>query len=208
MFDINYNQSSFFISIEKRIVSSKFLMIPFGINIKAIYLINYLTPMMKVYTFNIINKEFKMLKKYMSIFIFLLIFTNIYLQSLESPKKILIAYEDTKYKKALKDLLISKLENFDIKVIDHKSDGIKDENPKDYSAVIISNSGVNSKVRPWITEWLNLHKDNNSNILLHTTQKFDWEVKVEVDSITSASKKDNLEDLTKDIIVRINKLLK
>jgi hypothetical protein len=127
-----------------------------------------------------------------------------------SANKVLIAKEDTGYKKRLVRELVSRLENegdISITVVDHRKGGLSDVNPSDYNAVFITNSGAQAKVRPDVMVWLEIHSNNDDNVILHTTQITDWDPPVEVDSITSASQNSNIDQMSDDIMQRIRVFL-
>lgn len=123
-----------------------------------------------------------------------------------ATRRVLIAKEDTGYKKRLIKELVSQLEDegdIYITVVDHRKGELDDQNPSDYNAVFITNSGAQAKVRPAVMSWLNNISDNDENVILHTTQITDWDPPVEVDSITSASKNSNINQMSDEIIQRI-----
>jgi hypothetical protein len=106
-----------------------------------------------------------------------------------SKGKILLSWESTKFKDALITELETLLRNdgFEIVKVVHSKDGLAPYNASDFKAVFISNSGVNSKVRPWVVSWIEKNKSSGTYILLHTTQTRDWKVVTSVDAVTSAS---------------------
>ncbi|MDC7223527.1 MAG: hypothetical protein PQJ60_07275 [Spirochaetales bacterium] len=106
----------------------------------------------------------------------------------DGEERILIAYENTSFKKALVESLIENLSGPGryIQVVDHSKKELTGLSAADYDAVFITNSGVTAKVRPWVSEWLSVQ--SGENIIVHTTQRADdWTPQVEVDSVTSAS---------------------
>lgn len=122
-----------------------------------------------------------------------------------AENKVLIAKENTRYKSRLIDTLIEKLDDgtVAITVVDHHRGELDGLDPRDYDAVFITNSGAQAKVRPDVMRWLEANSANDDNVVLHTTQITDWDPPVQVDSITSASKISNIDDVTDDIIRRI-----
>ena len=122
-----------------------------------------------------------------------------------APNKILIATESTPYKRRLIDTLIGKLDDGSthITLVDHKRKELEGLDPRNFSAVFITNSGAQAKVRPWVMDWLKRVSSYDDNILIHTTQITEWDPPVAVDSITSASKNSNIDDLTDDIVRRL-----
>lgn len=111
----------------------------------------------------------------------------------DSQSKVLVAFEKTPYKEALTTELVALLEKSAIEVVvvdDHKAD-LKSHSAETYDAVFISNSGVQSKVRPWVKEWLAANNKQGPKIVLHTTKTKKWTEQVEVDAVSSASDKDN-----------------
>jgi hypothetical protein len=119
--------------------------------------------------------------------------------------KVLIATESTSYKNQLVEVLIKKLNdgNVSITVVDHMNGGLKGVDPTLFNAVFITNSGAQAKVRPEVMNWLRSVKAIDDNVILHTTQTTNWRPPVEVDSITSASQRNNIEKLSDDIVTRI-----
>lgn len=130
--------------------------------------------------------------------------------SSNSSKRVLIAKEDTGYKKRLVRELVSRLENegdISITVVDHGKGELSGVNPSDYSAVFITNSGAQAKVRPDVMVWLERNANNDENVILHTTQITDWDPPVEVDSITSASQNSNINEISDNIVRKIRLFL-
>jgi len=122
-----------------------------------------------------------------------------------ASRKILLASESTRYKNRMIKELIEKLDDGDTYIIevDHQRGGLDGMDPRDYTAVFISNSGAQARVRPAVMQWLNSVRDYDDNVVVHTTQITDWDPPVEVDSITSASKNSNIDDLTDDVVRRL-----
>ncbi|WP_319416308.1 hypothetical protein [Marispirochaeta aestuarii] len=126
----------------------------------------------------------------------------------QAPHTVLIALENTRYKDRLVDTLVKKLDDGSvyITVVDHKRKELEGRDPRDYKAVFITNSGVQAKVRPWVLDWLDSVAAYDDNVLIHTTQITEWDPPVQVDSITSASKNSNIDDVTDDIVRRLRAL--
>ncbi len=127
----------------------------------------------------------------------------------EAPKKrVLLAWEKTDYKQALVDEMQRLLTQQGCEVTKalHSNSGL-DAKAADFDAVFITNSGVHSKVRPWITEWLAANKAQAARILLHTTKTGDWKVIAEVDAVTSASSKGDAKAVAADYVARIGKII-
>ena len=127
----------------------------------------------------------------------------------EAPKKrVLLAWESTDFKQALvveMERLLAQ-QGCEVTKLQHAKRGL-DAKAADYDAVFISNSGVNSEVRPWISEWLAANSAQSGRILLHTTKRGDWAVVAGVDAVTSASSKDDVKALAADYVARIDKIL-
>jgi len=127
----------------------------------------------------------------------------------EAPKKrVLLAWEKTGFKQALVEEMERLLTQQGCEVTKalHSKRGLEAK-AADFDAVFITNSGVHSKVRPWITEWLAANKAQAARILLHTTQTGDWKVIADVDAVTSASSKDDVKAVAADYAARIGKIL-
>ena len=123
--------------------------------------------------------------------------------------RVLLAWEKTRFKSALIEEMERELKarGCDVVKARHTSKGL-DARAADYDAVFITNSGVRSKVRPWIVEWLAANKAEAARILLHTTQTSGWKVDVSVDAVTSASSKSDVKSLAAEYVARIEKILK
>lgn len=124
-------------------------------------------------------------------------------------KKVLLAYETTEFKTDLiKEMTsILKKDSIEVRVIEHSKGALDKENPEDYGAIFISNSGVNSQVRPWINSWISKNEKYSSQIILHTTQTRDWKVDVPVDAVTSASSKKEAKRLAAEYVKMLKKRL-
>ena len=116
-----------------------------------------------------------------------------------SAETVLIATENTSYKRALVKNLVEKLEaeNFETEVIDHQKGELRGVDPTEYKAVYVLNSGAQAKVRPDVLSWLTAVSAKDSNVIVHTTQTTDWDPPVKVDSITSASRKSNIDGINR-----------
>lgn len=127
----------------------------------------------------------------------------------ENKAKVLLAFEKTSFKSDLIDEMKKRLEKsgIEITVKEHSQDGLNAK-AADFNAVFITNSGVRSQVRPWIVKWLTSNKKQKDIILLHTTQTRDWEVKAEVDTVTSASSSGDVKKLAEEYVNRIKKIIK
>lgn len=128
----------------------------------------------------------------------------------QSKGSILLAYEKTKFK----DALIAELETlftrdgFTVVVATHSKKGLDGYKASDFRAVFITNSGVNSKVRPWVSDWIKANRNPNTYILLHTTQAKDWKVIADVDTVTSASTQADVKKLANEYYKHISAALK
>ena len=100
---------------------------------------------------------------------------------------ILLTYESTRFKTSLIEEMqtILTAKGYTVETLDHSKGALQEISVESYSAIFITNSGVNSKVRPWVSDWLS--DKAGSPILLHTTQQKEWSVESTVDAVTSAS---------------------
>ena len=123
--------------------------------------------------------------------------------------QVLLAFEKTRFKESIIEKMKTLLEkeSISVQVIEHSDKGFPVKDPSSYKAIFITVSGVHSKVRPWIVEWLEKNKAQKSNVLLHVTQKSDWKVMSDVDTVTSASSMDEIDTLAEDFAGRIKVLL-
>lgn len=122
--------------------------------------------------------------------------------------KVLVAIEPTEFKTALAKEIVAKLEKESLEVVlveEHKKE-IEKHSAANYDAVFISNSGVSSKVRPWIAKWIENNSEHKDKIILHTTKTRDWTEQVTgVDMVSSASKKSDVSLFTKEYVALILK---
>lgn len=114
-----------------------------------------------------------------------------------APKRILLAMEKTAFKQELIVQMQSSLASrgHNVTVVENHKKQLNEHSASDYDLVFITNSGVNSKVRPWVKDWLSANEQHKNRILLHTTQTRDWEVEADVDVVTSASAKKDVKSL-------------
>ncbi len=124
-------------------------------------------------------------------------------------KKVLLAYEKTEFKTALiKEMAaILKKDSIEYAVIEHSNGALDKEDPLNYGAIFISNSGVNSQLRPWINEWLKKNEKYSSKTILHTTQIRDWKVEAPVDAVTSASNRKEMKKFAAKYVDMVKKRL-
>ena len=130
----------------------------------------------------------------------------------QSPRetiRILLAMEKTAFKSELIDRMDSLLtkQGYATTIVRDSRKQITEHKAADYDMVFITNSGVNSKVRPWITKWIANNAANANRILLHTTQTREWEVVTTVDAVTSASARKEAEKFAGDYVARLTEKL-
>ncbi len=123
--------------------------------------------------------------------------------------RVLLAWERTAFKRELMDAMERQLaeKGYHVTRVEHSRRGL-DANAADFDAIFITNSGVQSQVRPWIVEWLAAHRAQAERILLHTTQTRDWAVRAGVDAVTSASERRDVDRLAADYVARIEQRLR
>ena len=131
--------------------------------------------------------------------------------SATASTRILIASESTRFKNQLVKELVDSLDNNNtyLRVIDHRKKELDQERASEYSAVVIINSGVNSQVRPWVTEWLRDANPRTHIVLLTTYRDRGWEAKYPrgVDSITSPSKVKEAAKVAHSITQRVERIV-
>ncbi|KMQ52564.1 hypothetical protein CHISP_0333 [Chitinispirillum alkaliphilum] len=136
----------------------------------------------------------------------LLLFSFFQTNASETPHRVLLVYESSRFKTNL----ISKMEelftqkNIEVTVSTHSRRDMGIDNPHNYSAIFISNSGVNSQIRPWISKWL--EQTDYQNILLHTTQISEWSIDTEFDAVTSASSNSQINEIAAEYTEKITEL--
>jgi len=118
---------------------------------------------------------------------------------------VLIASENTRFKKALVAELdgLFTAAGYSTTIVENSKKDLEKYNAADFSAVFITNSGVNSHVRPWVLEWLDRNRASGTYILLHTTQIRKWDVEAPVDAVTSASSKGDVKSLAQEYFRQI-----
>lgn len=125
--------------------------------------------------------------------------------SAQSKGTVLIVAEKTRFKK----MLVAELDSlftaagYETTIVENSKKDVGNYAAPDYDAVFITNSGVNSRVRPWIVTWIDQNRSSGTYILLHTTQIRDWTVETPVDAVTSASSKDDVQKLAQEYFQRI-----
>jgi flavorubredoxin len=118
---------------------------------------------------------------------------------------VLIASENTSYKKKLVQALTEELkeEGFAVETVNLQNGELEGVDPSAFAAVVISNSGVNKRVRPQVTAWLESIVGNDDNVIVHTTKRDEWDEALKVDAISSASRTSNINDVVKEIMTLI-----
>jgi hypothetical protein len=121
----------------------------------------------------------------------------------DSETRIVLAYEETRFKNRLMDQLVDLLNDGEvfIQVVDHKDGGLDGISASDYDVIYITNSGATAKVRPWVSAWLRANGNDPDNVIVHTTQTTRWTPRVQVDSVTSASygNSNDIEELAEEL---------
>ncbi len=145
--------------------------------------------------------------KNLAVIICIAILFSICVQASES-QVILLAYEKTRFKTGLMEEMKKNLENegFTVEILEHSKGGLDNIDTDRYAAIFITNSGVNSKVRPWVSKWIS-ESGAKDKILLHTTQRSDWKVETDVDAVTSASERKNISAFAREYTERIKALI-
>jgi hypothetical protein len=127
----------------------------------------------------------------------------------KSSPRVLLALEKTRFKEELVEKIKELLgkDGYEVSVLIHSKKKGLEAKAADFDAVFITNSGAHSKVRPWIMKWLDANKAEGKRILLHTTQTRDWKVNADVDAVTSASSKSEVDKLAKDYVARLKAII-
>jgi hypothetical protein len=127
----------------------------------------------------------------------------------EGEPRVLLAWEKTRFKGELIKAMESELKaaGFAVTTVMHDKKGMPDVKAADFDAVFITNSGVHSKVRGWVSAWIAKNQEQQDRILLHTTQTSNWEVKADVDAITSASSRKDVKTLAADYVSRLKAMV-
>ncbi len=125
-----------------------------------------------------------------------------------ASRQVVIAAESTPFKEALVEEIVSLLDDGDtyVRVVDHKAGDLEGLDPREYDAVLITNSGARAQVRPWVIDWLESVSAYDDNVIVHTTQINEWTPKVEVDSVTSASAMGRVSMIAEDLVGRVRRM--
>ena len=126
-------------------------------------------------------------------------------------KKILIASRNTEFKSNVVNKIKDAFINRDVYIKISGLESLENEDANQYSAVVLLNTAMgwkaDRKVRSFLVKFGNL----NNIIVLTTSDTSDVSVDTggdsQFDAITSASSKDETEDVANNIINKINKLL-
>lgn len=127
----------------------------------------------------------------------------------DASRRVVLATEPTRFKDALIQEMTRLLDDGStyVLVVNHARGALRELDPRQYSAVFISNSGATAQVRPWVLEFLDRVAEFDRNVILHTTQTTVWTPPVKVDSITSASDMGAVRRLAQDYVNRIRRML-
>lgn len=126
----------------------------------------------------------------------------------ELEHKVLIASQGSGFKNALVEGLSTNLEQRQIyiKVLDVTV--LSEVSEEDWDAVVLIHSVEMSKLQPDVKAFLDRTHDLDKVILITTSGPGTWKTNdYDVDIITSASKKEELPGLTKEILKRLDVLL-
>ncbi|MDG5815426.1 hypothetical protein QA601_10070 [Chitinispirillales bacterium ANBcel5] len=118
--------------------------------------------------------------------------------------RVLLVHENTEFKTGLVQEMKNQLQRDgkNVTIAQHTRYGLSVEDPENYGAIFITNSGVMSRVRPWIVGWTN--SLSNENIIVHTTQIRSWEPDIGIDGVTSASANSDIPNLARQYVRKIN----
>ena len=123
---------------------------------------------------------------------------------------VLIATERSRFKNVLVEQLVERFEGsgYAVTVIDHTRE-LDNQSDRNYDAIVIINAGVNSRVRPWVTQWLEGVSDTGKIILVTTYRDKGWQpiFPQGVDSITTPSRRNKVGELVTDIGQKVDSLL-
>lgn len=126
----------------------------------------------------------------------------------EFERKVLIASQGSEFKNALVKGLITKLEQKQIyiKVLDVTV--LSEMSEDEWDAVVLIHSVEINKLQPDVKAFLDRAHDLDKVILINTSGPGTWKTDdYDVDIISSASNKEELSVLTKDILERLDVLL-
>lgn len=126
----------------------------------------------------------------------------------ELEQKVLIASQGSDFKNALVESLTTHLHaKIYIKVIDVTTLAGVDE--KDWDAIVIIHTTEQWKLQPDVKKYFDRARNLNKVVLVTTSGSGDWETKdYDIETITSASKTEELPTLFNKILARLDAILK
>jgi hypothetical protein len=142
-----------------------------------------------------------------SLILFVAASVLLHAQEAEKPvaARVLIAMEQTEFKKRLVNAMKPLLERrgMQVTIVEDSKHELNNFKASEFDLVFITNSGVWSKVRPWVTEWIDNNRADTAKILLHTTKKLKWQEHVYVDAVSSASSNAMAQRLAEDYVAKL-----
>ncbi|MFP4211035.1 MAG: hypothetical protein ACLFR8_07325 [Alkalispirochaeta sp.] len=115
-----------------------------------------------------------------------------------ASRSVMIVSEWSRYKERLIEAVLDELDDGSTALYVRSFDDLPQIQANDHDAVIVINAGVGSEVRAPVVEWLGT-QGGSENIVVLTTQIYDWTPRIEVDSVTSASQNRNIPDVSRDL---------
>jgi NAD-dependent DNA ligase len=113
-------------------------------------------------------------------------------------RRVAIVSEWSRYKERLIDALVEELDDGNTALYVRNFDDFSSIESSAYDAVVVINAGVGSEVRKPVVDWLDRQR-TDENIVVLTTQISDWTPQITVDSVTSASRNQNIPDVSGEL---------
>jgi len=115
-----------------------------------------------------------------------------------ASRSVMIVSEWSRYKERLIEAVLDELDDGSTALYVRSFDDLPQIQANDHDAVIVINAGVGSEVRAPVVEWLGTQRGRD-NIVVLTTQIYDWTPQIDVDSVTSASQNRNIPDVSREL---------
>ena len=126
--------------------------------------------------------------------------------NVSSNRSVMIVSEWSRYKENLIESLVEDLDDGRTAIFVRNFSDLPNVTARDHDAIVVINAGVGSEVRSPVVEWLN-SQTYDDNIVVLTTQIYDWTPQITVDSVTSASRNGNIPQVSSDLVRRVRSFL-
>jgi hypothetical protein len=122
----------------------------------------------------------------------------------DDGRQILIAMQQSEYKSAIAETLTATLEKKQVQCEVNSLSALNRLKEDDWDAVIILHAVKMNRIKQSVKNYLKNVRDPEKVVLLTTTGSGEpWPGDLEIDTITSASKKEGVEEIAEEIMMRL-----